>query len=414
VGVPLGVNFSARHCSCAILAKSIESNWSNPMGNAVYSANAGARLVALETQIKRFDRSYRRRLRKFTRTSSRHGDLLFTCPAAAFALVSGRGTVDQRGDAARMVRDGASLPVILAALDLPNWIRRLPPEAFSRPIGNVATGEKFGRQIVGRMPKETRQAADWLQAIELALAAADEDFAYWLAGQPIYAEPFQGDAPVRPLAIYAWFSRQADVRGRRLMDKPWTKQLRFGAAVRQMCGWYDRVFQDLTRSDLTRGPGRYSRRRRGNAYVMVPLRSAAELNEEGDIMNNCVGSYAGMVSARECLIYSVRRGSNRIATLEVRAHGGVPRIWQLEGPGNTAADPAVWRAVDTWLAEQANLFIATPASIARLSVDATRWKALWLPYVTAKGAKSVALDRPDQQVLVNLLTDIQRLVRCGQ
>jgi hypothetical protein len=381
------------------------------MGNAVLTANGGARLVALETQIKRFDRSYRRRLRKFTRTSSRHGDLLFTCPAAAFAMVSGRGAVDQRGHAARLVRDGASLAAIMTKLELPAWLRRLPPEAFTRPIGNVATGEAFGRKIAGRIPEDARVAADWLLAIEVALAAADDDFAYWLAGQPMFAEPFQGEAPVRPLAIYAWFSRQADVRGRRLMEKPWTKQIKYAAAIRQMCAWYDRVFEDLTRSDLTRGPGRYSRRQRASAYVMVPLRSAAQLNEEGGIMNNCVGSYAGMVAARECLIYSVRRGSKRVATLEVRAHGGVPRIWQLEAPGNTAADPVIWRAVDEWLAEQDHLFIANPANVARLSIDATRWKAIWLPYITAKGPKPIALDRPDQQVLINLLTDIQRLVR---
>ena len=39
----------------------------------------------------------------------------------------------------------------------------------------------------------------------------------------------------------------------------------------------------------------------------------------------------------------------------------------------------------------------------RLSMDAPRWKALWLPYVTAKGGKQLPLERPDQQVLANLL-----------
>ncbi|MFT5508776.1 MAG: hypothetical protein ACI89J_001852 [Hyphomicrobiaceae bacterium] len=380
------------------------------MGNAVLSANAGARLVALETQIKRFDRSYRRRLRKFTRTSSRHGDLLFTFPAIAFALVSGRGATDQRAEAARLVRDGAQLAHIAGVLDLPNWMRRLPPEAFTRPIGKVATGQSFGRKVVGRLPQEADRTATWLQAHEVALDAGDEDFAYWLAGQRIYAKPFSGDAPIRPLAIYAWYSRQDDVRGRRLMDKPWDRNVKFPVAVREMCAWYERVMADLTRADLKRGPGRYSKRRRGHGYEMVPLRSAAELSEEGMIMHNCVGSYAGMVAARECRIFSVRRGSHRVATLEVRWQGGMPRIWQLEAPDNVTAPQPVWDAVTRWLATQEGLVVADPSAIHSLSVDATRWKALWLPYVNAKGSKSLPLERPDPRVLGHLVEDIGQLV----
>ena len=382
------------------------------MGNAVVSAHGGARHVALETQIKRFDRSYRRRLRKFTRTSSRHGDLLFTFPAIAFAMVSGRGAIDQRAEAARLVRDGAPLAQIAEVLALPNWMRRLPPEAFARPIAIAETGEAFGRKIGGRLPQLEETAQAWFQALEVALDAGSEDFALWLAGERrAYAEPFAGEAPVRPLAIYAWFSRHSEVRGHRMMDKPWNRQMAFATAVQHMCTWYDRVMADLTRADQKRGPGRYSRRRRGAGYVMVPLRSAAELNEEGDIMHNCVGSYAGMVAARECLIFSVRRGSHRVATLEVRWHGGKPRIWQLEAAGNTPAPQPVWDAVNLWLAAQDGLMMATPATIGQLAVDATRWKALWLPYVNAKGSKALPLERPDQRVLAHLVGDIEQLVQ---
>jgi hypothetical protein len=383
------------------------------MGHAVVFANAGARLVALETQIKRFDRSYRRRLRKFTRTSSRHGDLLFTFPAIAFALVSGRGTIAQRGEATRLVRNGASLAEIAAILELPQWMRRLPPEAFERPVGSVATGVAFGRKVIGRMPKEASESASWLQTHEVACAAGDEDFAYWIAGQQIYAELFPGEVPVRPLAIFAWYSGKEDVRGRRLIERPWNKQMHFTAAVLQMGAWYDRVVTDLCHFDTKRGPGRYSRRKRGSGYSMVPLRSAAELNEEGQFMDNCVGSYVGTVAARECLIYSVRRGSTRVATLEVRGERGMrgaPRIAQLEGPGNTTAAPVIWASVNNWLAEQDATFLGQPASIAFDSVDATRWKALWMPYVSAKGTKTFSLERPDQRQLSGLLADAEQLV----
>ena len=178
-----------------------------------------------------------------------------------------------------------------------------------------------------------------------------------------------------------------------------------------MCAWYGHVMTDLTRADLKRGPGRYSRRRRGQGYEMVPLRTAAELVEEGQIMDNCVGTYAGMVAARECFIFSVRRGAQRVATLEVRWHGGRPRIWQLEAPGNMAAPKAVWEAVGQWLAQQDGLAMATSAHVAEMSVDATRWKALWLPYVNAKGSKALALDRADPRVLAHLFDEVEQLVQ---
>ena len=218
---------------------------------------------------------------------------------------------------------------------------------------------------------------------------------------------------MRPLALYAWFSRQADVRGRRLMDRPWHGKLGYAAAAQQMRGWFDRVVQDLTRADAKRGPGRYSRRRREHGYTFVPLLTAADLREEGRVMMNCVGSYAGMVQARECAIFSIRRGDFRAATLEVRGDrfdNHAPWIAQIEAPGNQPAPQAVMRAAEQWLGEQAEFVHVARADAGRLAMDATRWKALWLPYVTAKGTKQLPLERPDAQVFANLLADVDRLV----
>ena len=95
----------------------------------------------------------------------------------------------------------------------------------------------------------------------------------------------------------------------------------------------------------------------------------------------------------------------------MRWHGGKPRIWQLEAAGNTQAPQPVWDAVNLWLAAQDGLMMATPATIGQLAVDATRWKALWLPYVNAKGSKALPLERPDQRVLAHLVGDIEQLVQ---
>lgn len=387
------------------------------MGNAVTSANAGARPCALETQIKRYHRSYRRRLRKLVRQSSRLGDLTFTFPAMAFALVSGHGSPDQRGEAVRMVVDGRPLRDIAGVLGLAGWTRRLPPEAFRRPLAKLPDDQRFARKVTGRIPAEPAATATWLQSIETGMEAADEDFALWLAGLRIYSRPDLFEVPVRPLGIYAWFSRQEDVRGRRLMDKPWHAKLRYVAAVQQMQSWFNRVVADLTRADQKCGPGRYSQRRRGHGYTFVPLVTAEDLREEGRIMNNCVGSYAGLVANRECAIFSIRRGAFRSATLEVRwdrygNHG--PWIAQIEAAGNTAAPETVVEAARQWVREQDEFVHGSGLRGGQLSMDATRWKALWLPYVMAKGGQQLPLERPDQQVLVNLFADIERLSRIAR
>ena len=135
------------------------------MGNAVARANDGARPCALETQIKRYDRTYRRRLRKLARQSARLGELLYTFPGAAFVLVSGQGTPDQRGEAVRRTVDGRSLQEIAAVLALPAWTRRLPPEAFRRPFAPLPVAVDFGRKVVGRMPSDPALTAAWFAAI---------------------------------------------------------------------------------------------------------------------------------------------------------------------------------------------------------------------------------------------------------
>src|SRR5215472_16584616 len=91
----------------------------------------------LESQIRRFPRGFRRRLRKLVRGSSRLGDLLYTFPGLAFILAAGGRPHEARGQAVKLVKDGQSLAGAASAVDLPIWMKRLPPEAFSEPLETV-------------------------------------------------------------------------------------------------------------------------------------------------------------------------------------------------------------------------------------------------------------------------------------
>ena len=382
------------------------------MANAVNSANAGARPVALETQIKRFERQYRKRLRKLTRRSSRLGDLLFTFPAAAFALVSGRADPDRRGTAVRLVLDGAPLDEVGKTLALPKWTRRLAPEAFALPLGVLPDNDRVNRQIPNLVPTQVDQLPAWLSTIGTAADVGDTNLAMWFARQKVYHDQPIWGVPVEPLAVFAWYSAHRDTHGGRMVPVIWQPKMRFATAVAALGAWFDRVVADLTRADQKRGPGRYSGKQKGGGYRFAQLRTAAELDEEGRAMNHCVGDYVHLVRSGECLIYSVRRGNQRMATLELRWSKGrhrAPVINQLQGYANQPVDRDLRRAVDAWLVGHGGVMPATPSFIDNVSLDTTRWKAFWQPYVNACGTKLVTPDRPDHQLLRRLAHGQERL-----
>lgn len=72
----------------------------------------------------------------------------------------------------------------------------------------------------------------------------------------------------------------------------------------------------------------------------VRLTTASALTREGQLMRNCVGSYATRVAKRNCVIYSLRDSGNRPhATIEI-VRGTVQ---QVQGVGNSVPSPK-WRS----------------------------------------------------------------------
>ncbi len=340
-----------------------------------------------EIEIKRFARSYRRRLRKLVVGNPRLADLLYSFPAVAFALVSDFGDADCRGRAVALAKKGAPLKDIANELGMPMWMRKLPPEAFYRPLGVLPDEERFARQVGQLMPRNVDACAAWLQWTLSGYRGCNSRFALWLAARLSFLNRSAHDCvPVAPLAAYAWFSlHSSNDLGRALIKRPWQPSMGFGKAVEETEAWINRISSEVRLPPRRRGPGRYSRSNALKGYYVVVLRTGAQLRAEGQAMDHCVGSYDRRVANGECIIVSIRRGQRRLATMElVRPKCGwhVPYgIAQLQGPSNTRPAPSVARVAKEWVSKHAFSPLTTGASVAETAVDLKAWDHLWGPYL---------------------------------
>lgn len=360
---------------------------------------------ALDVQLRHYNRSYRRRLRKIAKSSSRLADLLYSYPAAAFVIAAQAGNPLLRAQAVRLVKDGASLNKVAQSLALPMWTRRLPPESFTGSFAPLPGGQRFSRCIVNLIPKDPDNCAAWFNWVATAHNLCHEDFALWVARLSIWNFVFDDPDVLLPLAAFVWFKDAEGTRARGMIDKPWTPQLGLGKAVEAARGWFIRMLLEDCRSG-SGWNGRWFVAQRACGLRIVPLRKPRDLEDEGRRMNNCVGDYITAVAAGECLIYSVRRGNKHIATLEVKpnhAMDGTAQVAQLLGPHNEEVDEPIRRAVDSWLKRQGDYPGGGRDNYALAGFMAERWAELLAPYWQAKGkpATSSGLPIAQQPILMH-------------
>src|SRR5262245_43167053 len=142
-----------------------------------------------ESYAGRFAYPARREVRRLMRTSARLADLAIVFPGAMYALATRRGPQESREAAMALIEEGAALKSVARTLELPLWLRRLPPEAFQKAIAPVPASESFTRRVATRLPAQPNQSALWLDAVAFGNKACHEDFSLWLADQPIFSEP---------------------------------------------------------------------------------------------------------------------------------------------------------------------------------------------------------------------------------
>ena len=307
-------------------------------------SRAASRVAALglsqdvETAVQRYPVSHRREVRRLVRSSPRIADLATVFPGILYALAARRGPISARLNATSLIEVGAQLIFVARALDLPMWLRRLPPEAFEDLPQRLPKSEAFGRRIACRMPAAPRESAFWLESVLFAEAACHEDFAIWLAGQTIFHDAGDVEKMLAVVAAYAWYSGRPEASAHKLIVVPWRPEISFDTALCAAKSWFNRVRLVL---QLTPGvvvdpwlkPGA------GLGYTFEPLMTHQDVLAEAQAMQNCADQYGERIVRDKCRLFSVRRNGTRIATLEIGPHSrenGVLAINQLKARHNMA------------------------------------------------------------------------------
>jgi hypothetical protein len=380
----------------------------------LWDAGSNRSADEIEEQVKRYAGKYRRALRRVSEASPAFADLLFSFPAACVALLTRRGAPRTHAVAMQLVCTGARLADVAAALELPIWLRRLPPEAFDRALPArlaMASDAEFGRRVIGLLPAGRSNLNCWLYWVLAARAAGGDEFALWVAQQPIFCGIWQPPPnALVPLAVFAWFSRHPELEAAKLMTSRWTPKMSISRAAYLTRRWLHRVLQDLCLA-LPASRSVWAQARQVHGLDFVPLLTFEQLVEEGGRMHNCLATYSIFVVHGICRLYSVRCNGASVATMDVRNVEGTatPGIAQLLAPSNNKAPPQIHEAARAWLALQLRDTGGAGAFNWGMPSDAAFLKHVWLPYASAR--KAAAGEEPRRPSVISLLHDISTLCR---
>jgi hypothetical protein len=368
-----------------------------------------------ETYVNRFAYPARREAKRLMRASQRLVDLAMVFPGAIYALATRRGAADARREAVMLVEQGAPLKAVARALDLPLWLRRLPPEAFQKPLDNLPVSESFARRVANRLPGAPAHSAFWLESVAFGAKACSEDFALWLADQSIFNEGGNPEQSFGVLASYAWHSRAAQTRAHTLIVVPWRPEIAFDTALCAAKSWLNRM-----RLILQLGPGVLSdpwlTGGQVRGYTFTPLLDRMEILSEARAMQNCADQYAERLADDRCRLFSVKRDREHVATLEIGPHAreaGMLAITQLKGRHNMAAPLDVWQAAYAWLSSQSALRRLPPRIPPERKLDNDSWTQLMAPYRRRTGGAPWLPQTASQAVFDTFNADMADLARRG-
>jgi hypothetical protein len=348
-------------------------------------------------------------------SSTRLVDLAMVFPGAMYVLASKRLPLATRREAVALIEDGAPLKSVARTLEIPLWLRKLPPEAFQFTLDDLPASEGFARRVANRLPGAPSHSALWLQSLAFAAKACNEDFALWLADQAIFSDEGNPEQLFTILAAYAWHSRATQTRAHTLIVVPWRPEIAFDTALCAAKSWLNRM-----RLVLQLGPGvltdPWLTGGQIRDYTFVPLLDRMEILAEARAMQNCADQYAERLADDRCRLFSIRRNREHVATVEIGPHSreaGMLAITQLKGRHNMAAPLDVWQAAYAWLASQSGLRRLPPRVPPNRDLDDQAWTQLMAPYRRRVGGAPWLPETATQAVFDGFNAEMADLARRG-
>lgn len=367
----------------------------------------------VEKLVIRFEATRRTSVRRLLNSSPRIFDLAVAFPGAFYALASRFGSQRKRKKALELVSAGAPLRDVALMLDLPLWLRRLPPEAFSGRLAELPKSDIFARRIANHLPTSAENSAFWLSSVAFGAHACDDYFALWLAQQAIFTEAGEAERLFGLLAAYAWFSNVDLTRARGLIVVPWRPEMALETAVCAAKSWLNRMRLVLQlREGVLTDPWLASGEARG--FSFVPLLDHGSILAEAHAMQNCADQYADRLARDKCRLFSVRRRGARVATLEIGPHpreAGVLAISQLKARHNLPASAEIWQAAHTWMGAQKDLKRTSSGMQTEQAFDTEAWGQLMAAYRAQKAGAAWIPEHASKESFSHIESGIGELAR---
>lgn len=346
---------------------------------------------AVDRQLERFSPRYRKSVREVAGRDPRLSDLALSFPALLFSLAVPRPDLAPE-PLIRLVLSGAGLKELGKLAGLPGWSRRLMPEAFTGPVGQLPDGQAISYRIANHLPRSPRQAACWLDSVSFACRWGTPEMACWIAREVLDPKLNVKAANVKErlplLALYAWYSGQPGTFGHSLIQKPWSTSMSCQTAWREALDWHESV---AIEAHIGGGPipDLWLEPKTVDGYEFRPLATASDIRAEASAMEHCVKRYGDSLARGATRLWSIHREGARVATLSVgrRYRSPLLEISQLVGPRYSTADEAIWWCAHQWLALHGELSAVPKAKpFGAVPPDRASWVRLWRPYWLAKRA----------------------------
>ncbi|MEZ5854279.1 MAG: PcfJ domain-containing protein [Hyphomicrobiaceae bacterium] len=333
-------------------------------------------------RLNAFPQPFRKYIAGLTSCTPALEDLSDSFPALLFAMSTGYASVRRRQAAYEAVSSGQPLREAARLLGLPIWLRRIPAQAMTQPLPELPEDSDFATCLLSRVPDDPREAAVWFERVIVAYRLVGRDFALWVAREPRLMPPHTSDEDLQWMLAWAWASEMPTFVGHGMLRGSWNGSIGWKRARDEVAIWRKRI--DLVGA-LALGPrDPWFENASIMGYDIVGLNSVNDYIAESAAMENCLDQYAAHLAYGRVRIFSVRKNGRSIADVEVTIKpddAKTPCLAQIRGPRNRRAPPAIWQAVNAWLAAQPARAVDTSPTSAQATREAFR--RFWRPYVDA-------------------------------